>query len=43
MNKKEIARQKKLAETLKIAEEVKARRDALRKEAGLPVEGSSSQ
>lgn len=33
-----MARQQKLAESLRLAEEVKARREAMRKEAGLPVD-----
>ncbi|KAK4200617.1 hypothetical protein QBC40DRAFT_306587 [Triangularia verruculosa] len=35
------ARQQKLAESLRLAEEVKARREAMRKEAGMPVESGS--
>ncbi|KAL2269043.1 hypothetical protein VTJ83DRAFT_3889 [Remersonia thermophila] len=40
---KEKARKKKAEEALKLAEEVKARRDALRKEAGLPVDSEGSR
>jgi len=39
----ELARQKKLQDTLKLAEEVKARREAMRREAGLPAESESSR
>ncbi|KAK4232248.1 hypothetical protein QBC38DRAFT_463547 [Podospora fimiseda] len=38
----ERIRQKKLQDTLKLAEEVKARREQMRREAGLPVESESS-
>ncbi|KAK4181435.1 hypothetical protein QBC36DRAFT_318067 [Triangularia setosa] len=37
-NAANTVRQQKLAESLRLAEEVKARREAMRKEAGLPVE-----
>ena len=38
---KEQARQALAAESLKLAEEVKARREAMRREAGLPTESES--
>ncbi|KAL2127951.1 hypothetical protein VTI74DRAFT_9928 [Chaetomium olivicolor] len=38
---KERAKQASVAEAVKLAEEVKARREAIRKEAGLPVESGS--
>ncbi|KAK4648920.1 Assembly factor cbp4 [Podospora bellae-mahoneyi] len=37
-NATNMARQQKLAESLRLAEEVKARREAMRKETGLPVD-----
>ncbi|KAL2181018.1 uncharacterized protein P884DRAFT_266840 [Thermothelomyces heterothallicus CBS 202.75] len=39
---KERAKQASIAESLKLAEEVKARREAIRREAGLPTESTSS-
>ncbi|KAK4168637.1 hypothetical protein QBC43DRAFT_309319 [Cladorrhinum sp. PSN259] len=39
----ETRRQKKLDETLKLAQEVKERREAIRREAGLPVETETSR
>jgi hypothetical protein len=40
---KERAKQASAAESLRLAEEVKARREAVRREAGLPVESASSE
>ncbi|KAG7291824.1 assembly factor cbp4 [Staphylotrichum longicolle] len=40
---KERAKQASAAESLRLAEEVKARREAMRREAGLPVETGSSE
>ncbi|KAK4125319.1 CBP4-domain-containing protein [Parathielavia appendiculata] len=39
---KERTKQASVAESLKLAEEMKARREAMRREAGLPVQASSS-
>ncbi|KAK4042494.1 hypothetical protein C8A01DRAFT_13890 [Parachaetomium inaequale] len=40
---KERAKQASVAESLKLADEVKARREAMRREAGLPAESGSSE
>ncbi|GAB1311671.1 Assembly factor cbp4 [Madurella fahalii] len=40
---KERERQASISQTIKMAEEVKARREAMRREAGLPVEAASSE
>jgi hypothetical protein len=40
---KERAKQASVAESLRLADEVKARREAMRREAGLPAESGSSE
>ncbi|KAL2261025.1 hypothetical protein VTK26DRAFT_4787 [Humicola hyalothermophila] len=39
----EKAKQKSVADAIKMAEEIKARKEAMRREAGLPVESGSSE